>query len=330
MIEALETENSAMDRDPFDQQLMDYLFDELDEVTRASVKRRLDTDAAARELEAKLRGALDLAKLTLEEPSDDLEARILEAAARVAQGEPWHRKLLRSLAWAGSHAMRPQFAMAALLVMVLGSSVLLLRAKPGAMRVTAEGVASPQRAPNGSVAADTLPPSPAAAAPPADALSRSAGEDDAAADRSKKNLQDGNSADAKREVAAASAVGGTNAQEAELNEARAVRSASGCKVAISHFQKLRDRYGSTGYGAAATYEEAQCHRELANRARARQLLAKLEDDPEYGKRAAAELARDGGAGTTGRGGLAAPAAKSSPAAGAKSTKPSGPADTSAY
>ena len=149
MIEALETENSAMDRDPFDQQLMDYLFDELDEVTRASVKRRLDTDAAARELEAKLRGALDLAKLTLEEPSDDLEARILEAAARVAQGEPWHRKLLRSLAWAGSHAMRPQFAMAALLVMVLGSSVLLLRAKPGAMRVTAEGVASPQRAPNG-------------------------------------------------------------------------------------------------------------------------------------------------------------------------------------
>src|SRR5690606_6139665 len=125
-----------MDQEKFDQHLMDYLFDELDEVTRAAMKRKLEADAHCREIEAGLRATIEVGQLPLEEPSDDLEERILAAVEVAQRGEPWHTKLVRMLSWAGSHAMKPQLAMAALLVLVLGSSLLLLRAKPGAVAVT--------------------------------------------------------------------------------------------------------------------------------------------------------------------------------------------------
>ena len=120
-----------MDQDQFDHQLIDYLFDELDEESTDSMRRKLDEDPECREVTAGLRAALKMSELPLEEPSVDLEERILEAADRAETPVPWHTKLVRALAWAGSHAMRPQVAMAAILMLVLGSSILLLRARPG-------------------------------------------------------------------------------------------------------------------------------------------------------------------------------------------------------
>src|SRR5690606_25823144 len=107
-----------------------------DEVTSAAMKRKIESDAACRDLEAGLRATMEVAQLPVEEPDDDLEERILAAASLAQQGEPLRRKILRSLAWAGSHAMRPQLAMAAILRLVLGSSVLLPRARPGSVAVT--------------------------------------------------------------------------------------------------------------------------------------------------------------------------------------------------
>ena len=71
------------------------------------------------------RATLEIAILPLEEPSDDLEQRILDAALEAHEGEPMLRRVITVIAWAGSNVMRPQFAMAALLMLVLGSSVLL-------------------------------------------------------------------------------------------------------------------------------------------------------------------------------------------------------------
>ena len=72
--------------------------------------------------------AVAVGLLPLVEPPDDLEARILDAVAVAHTRTPLHKKVLRGLAWAGSHAMRPQLAMAALFFLVIGSSLLLLRA----------------------------------------------------------------------------------------------------------------------------------------------------------------------------------------------------------
>src|SRR5262249_60072997 len=103
--------------------------------------------------------------LPIEEPPPDLEARILEAAASAQSRAPWPKKVLRGLAWAGSHAMRPQLAMAALFFLVIGSSLLLLRARPGTLGpayVTEPG--SP--APDTEVAATAAPPAATAPTPP--------------------------------------------------------------------------------------------------------------------------------------------------------------------
>src|SRR5687767_11220510 len=114
-----------MDCEKFDSYLMDELFEELDEVTHAAMKRHAEGCARCAQLESGRRATMEVGRLPLSEPSDDLEDRILAAAFAAQQSEAWPKKLLRSLSWAGSHAMRPQFAMAALLVLMLGASVLL-------------------------------------------------------------------------------------------------------------------------------------------------------------------------------------------------------------
>lgn len=334
-----------MNRDKFDHQLMEYLFDELDEADRAAFTRRLETDAEARELEARLRATLALAQVPLEEPSADLEARILAATSRAESDESWQPKLLRALAWAGSHAMRPQLAMAALMVLVLGSSLLLLRAKPGAMRVTAEaGHPSQAERPAAAVgenAADRQrdprsSPLPGAASPSLSSNSNDAFtapiDGNASLERGIALLKDGRAKEARREFSAARAAGGKNAAEASLFEARAARADAGCKEAVVLYDGLRERYGSSGFGADATFEAAQCYRELDEAPKARQLLAELEHNPEYRKRASKELQVGGGA-TSGRGGLAAPAppaSKAAGAAGAKDSRPAAPQSDSAY
>ena len=137
-----------MDCEKFEQHLMEALFDELDEVTRAGMKRHSDSCARCATLEAGMRATVEVGVLPLEEPSDDLEERILDAAKMAQRRAPWHRKLIQTIAWAGSHAMRPQLAMAAVLVLMIGSSILLLRARPGSvpvtpLKVTEQGSPSP-------------------------------------------------------------------------------------------------------------------------------------------------------------------------------------------
>jgi hypothetical protein len=66
------------------------------------------------------------------EPPESLDGPILAAAAQHSRSRPGG--VVRALAWAGSHAMRPQLAMAALFCLVVGSSVLLLRDRDGLVR----------------------------------------------------------------------------------------------------------------------------------------------------------------------------------------------------
>src|SRR5262245_55205460 len=122
-----------MDQEKFDQHLMDYLFDELDEVTRAAMKRKIEADAQCREVEARLRATIEVGQLPVEEPDAGLEERILEACEQAQEGVPLRAKIVRILSWAGSKAMDPRLAMAAILMLVIGSAILLLPAKPGSV-----------------------------------------------------------------------------------------------------------------------------------------------------------------------------------------------------
>ena len=307
-----------MDQEKFDQNLMDYLFDELDEVTSAAMKRKIESDADCREMVLGLRATLEVAQLPIEEPSDDFEERILAAASLAQEGEPFTRKLLRSLSWAGSHAMRPQLAMAAMLVLVVGSSLLLLRVRTGAVAVTPvkdEGVAAgpehdrasargyddaPYVAPMGSADATASPETATTTAPTDQARTAASGaplEDDQLAlieeqfDAAMASYNSGDHVNAQQQFAAIKGTKSPKAGAAALYEARSVRVNAGCKAAIPYYNAVRASGG--GMVADATWEQADCHRILGEAAQARALYLKLQGNKSYSARAAKELEGQG-------------------------------------
>jgi hypothetical protein len=122
-----------MDCEKFDQHVIDALYGELDELTLAALRRHVESCTRCAASWASLKSAREMSTLPLEEPPDALEERIFVAERAALRSAPLHRKIMRAAAWAGSHAMRPQLAMAALFMFVIGSSLLLLRARPGTM-----------------------------------------------------------------------------------------------------------------------------------------------------------------------------------------------------
>ncbi len=69
--------------------------------------------------------------LPLVDAPEGLELRILDAERHATQLLPLGKRLGRGLSLLAGYAMRPQLAMAALLMLMIGSSLLFLRAQPG-------------------------------------------------------------------------------------------------------------------------------------------------------------------------------------------------------
>jgi hypothetical protein len=122
-----------MDCERFDEYVMDALYGELDELSAEALKRHVEGCPRCSNVLTSLKSTRAALQLPVVVPSDDLHDRILEAERLAVRRLPLHRKLVRALAWAGSHAMRPQLAMAAVLMLVVGSSMMLLRARPGSI-----------------------------------------------------------------------------------------------------------------------------------------------------------------------------------------------------
>jgi len=318
-----------MDCEKFDAHLMDALFGELDEVTSAAMKRHSDSCARCSTLESGMQATIDVGVLPLEEPSDDLEERILAAANDAHRHEPWHRRFLRTLSWAGSHAMRPQLAMAALLVLVLGSSLLLLRARPGSVAVTpvkvhehgapnlAEGSAAPPAAvaaASGASLSDRAPPRRAEVEPSSTAASSAAGEKssdepadkltqseiDETYERAMASYRAGRHHEAQRDFGLVNRSGGPKAASAALYEARAVRSHSGCQAAVAYYTQVQQRYGGSAVAADAAWEQADCYVAMGERDKARALWLALRSNSAYQAQASRELASEGQAASAGK------------------------------
>jgi len=276
-----------MDCEKFDRHVMDALYDELDELTHAAMKRHMESCARCASTLAGLRATREAAVLPLEVPSDDLEDRILAAVEVAQRRTPWRRKALRALAWAGSHAMRPQLAMAALFVLVIGSSLLLLRARPGTVgvapvRVTERGVPAPEQPePTPAATAPATPPAALAAAEPSEARR---GASEAAQDPPAEKAKDsaGDSAEDKKAE-------GADGASAALEEAQAARKKSGCAGALAHYDEVGTRYPGTAAAHTAMWEAAQCYKAAGDEAKARELLMALRSVDGYRSQAESEL-----------------------------------------
>lgn len=268
-----------MDCEKFDQHVMDALYDELDELTHAAMKRHTEGCTRCATAFAGLRAARDVGVLPIEEPSDDLEARILEAVAVAQKKTPLRRKALRALAWAGSHAMRPQLAMAAVFVLVIGSSLLLLRAKPGTVgvapvRVTERGMPAPEQVePSPPITEEPLE-GPAPAAPPIEAAEAKRADEAATKDK----------------ASAAREEGTPEPTTAALDDAQALKKKSGCDAALAKLDEMGGRAAGTPSAHAAMWEAAQCYRAAGDDAKARELLLALRSADGYEAQAEEALA----------------------------------------
>jgi hypothetical protein len=138
-----------MDCEKFESAMMDELYGELDELTSAAAKRHVAGCARCTALLGGLRATRRLAAVPLVELPPGLEERILAAAKEAQKIVPIRRRASRVLSLAGSWAMRPQTAMAALFLVMIGTSVLLLRGRSArapasaAVTVTEEGAPAP-------------------------------------------------------------------------------------------------------------------------------------------------------------------------------------------
>jgi hypothetical protein len=138
-----------MDCEKFETAMMDELYGELDELTSAAAARHIAGCARCAALVGGLRATRRVATIALVDPPSNLEERILKAAGQVPTTVPLGRRIARSISVAGDWAMRPQTAMAAVFMVMLATSLLLLRGKSSRapasaeMRVTEQGTPAP-------------------------------------------------------------------------------------------------------------------------------------------------------------------------------------------
>jgi TolA-binding protein len=131
-----------MNSDKFDRVVLDLLYGELDELTTAAAKRHMDQSARAREIFAHFKATRQLSVLPTHSPPPDFESALMERERRALAELPLHHRVGRIVSILAGYAMRPQLIMGALLLLMIGSSLMFLRARPGqhsAMQVTERG-----------------------------------------------------------------------------------------------------------------------------------------------------------------------------------------------
>jgi hypothetical protein len=166
-----------MDCEKFEANLIDELYEELDELTSAAVKRHVAGCSRCASILGGLRATRRVAVLPMVEPPVDLEDRILAAARNAQKVVPMRRRFSRAVSLAGAWAMRPQTAMAAVFVLMVGSSLLFVRrgkvAANDSLTVTSQG--QPVAGAAASFAANESPPVDSKAAAAAHGVPQAAG-----------------------------------------------------------------------------------------------------------------------------------------------------------
>lgn len=313
-----------MDCEKFDRNVLDLFYEELDELTSAAAKRHMEHCTRCRDIGQKLRATRELGALPLVDPPEGLELRILEAEQRARAELPARQRFGRAISVLAGYAMRPQLAMAALLLLVIGSSLMLLRARPGEQKnvlVTERGVPESEAdsvaivplrdrpAPTSARAAAREERSEARGEPAVTASARAEGarevddsEPSSSADDSDRAYAEALGAyrdrkyeDAQRRFDEVNARGGHNAASAALYSAQSVRASLGCPAAAPRFEAVQQRYPETASGYEAAWHAAGCYRTLGDFERARHHYDLLLRVAGYADRAQAALASLGDA-----------------------------------
>jgi TolA-binding protein len=300
-----------MDCERFERVVLDLLYQELDELTAASARRHLEHCVRCQAIAQKLRATREVGALPLVDPPEGLELRILEAERKARKGLPLRQRVGRAVSILAGYAMRPQLAMAALLLLAIGSSLIFLRGRPGdreRVQVTERGAPEgdsesvailPVPATESEALKETAKPAASAvaqASPRAlgDAKAEASGaadsEGNSAFDAALAAFKDGRYGEARRQFDDVALRGGAQAAESALYAAQSAKNGEGCAVAVSLFDQVATRHPGTRFGYDATWQAASCYETLGDTERAKRSYQALLDDPSYGERAKASLA----------------------------------------
>jgi TolA-binding protein len=312
-----------MNSDKFDRVVLDLLYEELDELTTLAARRHMEQSARARDIYAHLKATRRLSVLPMHPAPDGFEQSVLVREPGARAEFPLRQRLGRYVSMLAGYAMRPQLAMGALLLLMIGSSLLFLRARPGghhgAIQVTERGVPETEaeivvpvldapsppvtEAVSAAIAATAPPISAVAALNPVErpsagsvtgssAASALAAAGTEAGDEKSEPFEDavhayraGRYVQAQRLFERLGRAGGPRAAEAALYAAQATRNASGCGAAVSRFERVRSRFPASAVASEALWRAAKCKQKLGDRDAARQSFESLLHVPAYAREA---------------------------------------------
>lgn len=338
-----------MNSDKFDRVVLDLLYGELDELTTAAAKRHMDQSARAREIYAHLKVTRQLGVLPTHSPPADFEQALMQQVGRALAELPLHHRIGRIVSMLAGYAMRPQLIMGALLLLMIGSSLMFLRARPGqhsAVQVTERGAPEAdvdlvlpvvpahevtafaarggfQNA--GTAQADVPPGLDPAKAAPKEKPNAATGSADAGGegldpfDQALQVYRAGQYGEAQRRFERVSRSGGPRSAEAALYSAQATRNASGCAAAVSRFERVRLRFPGSGFSYEAAWRAAKCSYQLGDIEGARQSYESLLHVANYAERAQRAL--------TALGASPASSVEEGPLPGSKPARPTAPRAT---
>lgn len=314
-----------MDCEKFDKAALDLLYEELDELTGAAARRHVEHCSRCGAIFAQMRATRAVGVLPRLSPPADLQERILRMEREARTGLPFRERAGRAISVMAGYAMRPQLAMAALLLLMIGSSFLFLRSKPGdadSVRVTERGIQEADE----SVAIVPLPESasrrtpspipaskneaPAAAEPEqkkvalADEASKASADGEVAEsendpfDEALSMYRKGQYKMAEEKFDAIASAGGPEAASASLYSAQSARNRAGCSEAARKFDDVQQANAGTNVGYEAAWDAATCYKELGQIDRARRHYESLLEVAAYAERAQHALDKlDSGLGT---------------------------------
>ncbi len=324
-----------MDCENFDRVVLDWVYGELGEIDAAATQRHLAHCTRCRRIASQLKASREVGLVPLRPIDDTLVPKVLEAENLAHAGLPLRQRFARYVSIVAGWSMRPQFAMGALLLLMIGASLVFLRDRRGdreGIGVLERGAAElhedhgpttplliPEPLPEYRHARGAVEP-PAPAPPTASAPSAQARDDDPGTDAGPLQLDEAEAKarfdeamsqfrneDFKLAQKGFEALADSNtsvAFHAALLAARAVEEHLGCGSAIPRYENLAETLGNSALRSEAVWLGAECERRLRRWGAARAKYEALRQLPAYGSRAdqalqalsrAVEAASDGGA-----------------------------------
>lgn len=296
----------VMDCETFDKIVIDRIFAELNDIDAGALQRHVAHCSRCRGIESGLRATREVISLSAPEVPADFVDQVLSLERSARTRLPIQQRLGRAVSVLSGYAMRPQLTMGALLLLMIGSSLFLLRTRPGdreLVQVTERGV------PEGEVDSPStmtprldVTPAPSSLGP--SVKDSGAQRTDVATTPTTTPNSDGASSllvsarDAFRQGNYAEAhelserviqLGGAETPQAALLSASALARDAGCAQALARFEALRSRYGRTAIGDEAAWNAAECHQSLGRFDRAKQLYEELRTSSAWGHRARERL-----------------------------------------